>query len=70
VRALEEGTRLIVEKSVLTSLFLLDSSGWSFDLCMTFGAILSATDPVAVSVLMVRYSFSNFVFDFLILCII
>mmetsp|Transcript_2950 Transcript_2950/g.4511 ORF Transcript_2950/g.4511 Transcript_2950/m.4511 type:complete len:912 (+) Transcript_2950:73-2808(+) len=25
---------------------------WSFDLCMTFGAILSATDPVAVSVLM------------------
>ena len=26
--------------------------GWTFDLCMTFGAILSATDPVAVSVLM------------------
>ena len=28
--------------------------GWNFDLCMTFGAILSATDPVAVAVLMVR----------------
>ena len=25
---------------------------WSFDLCMTFGAILSATDPVAVAVLL------------------
>mmetsp|Transcript_14784 Transcript_14784/g.20973 ORF Transcript_14784/g.20973 Transcript_14784/m.20973 type:complete len:914 (+) Transcript_14784:196-2937(+) len=25
---------------------------WPFDLCMTFGAILSATDPVAVAVLM------------------
>ncbi len=25
---------------------------WSFDLCMTFGAILCATDPVAVAVLM------------------
>ena len=28
--------------------------GWNFDLCMTFGAVLSATDPVAVAVLMVR----------------
>ncbi|KAL3804609.1 hypothetical protein ACHAW5_000083 [Stephanodiscus triporus] len=26
--------------------------GWSWDLCMTFGSILGATDPVAVSVLM------------------
>jgi NhaP-type Na+/H+ or K+/H+ antiporter len=26
--------------------------GWSFDLSMTFGAILSATDPVAVAVLL------------------
>jgi NhaP-type Na+/H+ or K+/H+ antiporter len=26
--------------------------GWSFDLCMTFGSILSATDPVSVAVLM------------------
>eukprot|EP00568_Trieres_chinensis_P016341 CAMPEP_0183323592 /NCGR_PEP_ID=MMETSP0160_2-20130417/74813_1 /TAXON_ID=2839 ORGANISM="Odontella Sinensis, Strain Grunow 1884" /NCGR_SAMPLE_ID=MMETSP0160_2 /ASSEMBLY_ACC=CAM_ASM_000250 /LENGTH=57 /DNA_ID=CAMNT_0025491001 /DNA_START=48 /DNA_END=217 /DNA_ORIENTATION=- len=26
--------------------------GWSFSLCMTFGAILSATDPVAVSALL------------------
>src|SRR6056300_1646272 len=26
--------------------------GWSFDLCMTFGSILSATDPVAVAVLL------------------
>ena len=25
--------------------------GWSFDLCMTFGGILSATDPVAISIL-------------------
>ncbi|KAL7552011.1 hypothetical protein ACHAWF_015228 [Thalassiosira exigua] len=26
--------------------------GWSFDLCMTFGSILAATDPVAVAVLL------------------
>mmetsp|Transcript_26723 Transcript_26723/g.44147 ORF Transcript_26723/g.44147 Transcript_26723/m.44147 type:complete len:1003 (-) Transcript_26723:215-3223(-) len=26
--------------------------GWSFDLCMAFGSILSATDPVAVAVLL------------------
>ena len=26
--------------------------GWSWDLCMTFGAILSATDPVAVAALL------------------
>ncbi|KAL7448997.1 hypothetical protein ACHAWC_001106, partial [Mediolabrus comicus] len=26
--------------------------GWSFDLCMTFGSILCATDPVAVAVLL------------------
>ena len=26
--------------------------GWSFDLCITFGSILSATDPVAVAALM------------------
>ncbi len=26
--------------------------GWSFDLCMTFGSILAATDPVAVAALM------------------
>ncbi|KAL3804615.1 hypothetical protein ACHAW5_000089 [Stephanodiscus triporus] len=26
--------------------------GWSFDLCMTFGSMLAATDPVAVGVLM------------------
>ena len=26
--------------------------GWSFDLCLTFGSILAATDPVAVAVLL------------------
>ena len=26
--------------------------GWSFDLCMSFGSILGATDPVAVAVMM------------------
>ena len=26
--------------------------GWNFNLAMTFGAILSATDPVAVSALL------------------
>mmetsp|Transcript_26297 Transcript_26297/g.56470 ORF Transcript_26297/g.56470 Transcript_26297/m.56470 type:complete len:997 (-) Transcript_26297:1437-4427(-) len=32
--------------------FYIFDYGWSFDLCMTFGAILAATDPVAVAVLL------------------
>jgi len=37
--------------TALSAYYLLPY-GWSFDLCMTFGAILGATDPVAVAVLM------------------
>ena len=44
--------------------------GWSFDLCMTFGSILGATDPVAVAVLMnelgapARLKVSTLLFDY------
>lgn len=33
-------------------LIYLHSYDWSWALCMTFGSILAATDPVAVSVLL------------------
>lgn len=40
--------------TVLTALvaFYIFPFGWSFNLAMTFGSILSATDPVAVAALM------------------
>ncbi len=44
---------MVLAGTVLTALvanFMFDF-GWSFDLCMTFGGILSATDPVAISIL-------------------
>ena len=37
--------------TALVACYVLDY-GWSFDLCMTFGSILAATDPVAVAVLL------------------
>lgn len=37
--------------TALVACYLFDYK-WSFDLCMTFGSILAATDPVAVSVLL------------------
>ena len=37
--------------TALVACYLFDY-GWSFDLCMTFGSILAATDPVAVAVLL------------------
>lgn len=45
---------MVLAGTALTALvaYYILPFGWSFDLCMTFGAILSATDPVAVSVLM------------------
>lgn len=45
---------MVLAGTILTALvanFMFDY-GWSFDLCMTFGGILSATDPVAISILM------------------
>lgn len=45
---------MVLAGTTLTALvaFYVLPYNWSFDLCMTFGAILSATDPVAVSALM------------------
>lgn len=45
---------MVLAGSVLTALisFYIFPYGWSFDLAMTFGAILAATDPVAVAVLL------------------
>jgi NhaP-type Na+/H+ or K+/H+ antiporter len=45
---------MVLAGTALTALvaYYILPYGWSFDLAMTFGAILSATDPVAVSVLM------------------
>lgn len=45
---------MVLAGTILTALvanYLFDY-GWSFDLCMTFGSILSATDPVAIAVLL------------------
>lgn len=45
---------MVLAGTVLTALvanYMFDF-GWSFDLCMTFGSILSATDPVAIAVLL------------------
>ena len=45
---------MVLGGSFLTALvaYYVLPYGWSFDLCMTFGAILAATDPVAVAVLL------------------
>ena len=45
---------MVLAGTVLTALvaFHIFPFGWSFDLCMTFGAILAATDPVAVAALL------------------
>ena len=45
---------MMLAGTALTALvaFYILPYGWSFDLCMTFGSILSATDPVAVAALM------------------
>lgn len=45
---------MVLGGSVLTALVARHvlPYGWSLDLCLTFGAILAATDPVAVSALM------------------
>ena len=45
---------MVLAGTVLTALigFYIFPYGWSFNLAMTFGSILSATDPVAVSALL------------------
>jgi len=45
---------MVLSGTVLTALvaYYILPYGWSFDLCMTFGSILAATDPVAVAVLL------------------
>mmetsp|Transcript_17588 Transcript_17588/g.35978 ORF Transcript_17588/g.35978 Transcript_17588/m.35978 type:complete len:745 (-) Transcript_17588:890-3124(-) len=45
---------MVLGGTALTALvaYYIFPYGWSFDLCMTFGSILSATDPVAVAVLL------------------
>lgn len=45
---------MVLAGTTLTALvaYYLLPYGWSFDLCMTFGSILAATDPVAVAVLL------------------
>jgi hypothetical protein len=45
---------MMLAGTCLTALFarVVFPYGWSWNLCMTFGSILGATDPVAVSVLM------------------
>ncbi|KAL7532691.1 hypothetical protein ACHAXR_004787, partial [Thalassiosira sp. AJA248-18] len=45
---------MVLAGTSLTSLvaYYIFPYGWSFDLCMTFGSILAATDPVAVSALL------------------
>ena len=45
---------MVLAGTTLTALvaYFVFPYGWSFDLCMTFGAILAATDPVAVAVLL------------------
>ena len=45
---------LVLAGTTLTALvaFYIFPWNWSFNLCMTFGSILSATDPVAVAVLL------------------
>jgi NhaP-type Na+/H+ or K+/H+ antiporter len=45
---------LVLAGTALTALlaFYAFPYGWSLNLCMTFGAILSATDPVAVAALL------------------
>ena len=45
---------LVLAGSVLTALvaYYLFPYDWSFYLCMTFGSILSATDPAAVAALL------------------
>ena len=45
---------MVLAGTFLTALaaYYLLPYGWSFDLCMTFGSILAATDPVAVAVLL------------------
>ena len=45
---------MVLAGTILTALvanYMFDY-GWSFDLCMTFGSILAATDPVAIAVLL------------------
>lgn len=45
---------MVLAGTALTALvaFYIFPYGWSLDLCLTFGAILSATDPVAVAALL------------------
>ncbi|GKY99732.1 hypothetical protein MPSEU_000927200 [Mayamaea pseudoterrestris] len=45
---------LVLAGTTLTALvgYYMLPYGWSFNLCMTFGSILSATDPVAVAALL------------------
>lgn len=45
---------MVLAGTFLTALsaYYLLPYGWSFDLCMTFGSILAATDPVAIAVLL------------------
>mmetsp|Transcript_28882 Transcript_28882/g.65754 ORF Transcript_28882/g.65754 Transcript_28882/m.65754 type:complete len:1017 (+) Transcript_28882:196-3246(+) len=45
---------MVLAGTSLTALvaYFIFPYGWSFDLCMTFGSILAATDPVAVAVLL------------------
>jgi NhaP-type Na+/H+ or K+/H+ antiporter len=45
---------MVLAGTVLTALvgYYIFPYGWSFNLAMTFGSILSATDPVAVAALL------------------
>ena len=49
---------MVLAGTTLTALvaYYIFPYGWSFSLAMTFGSILSATDPVAVAVLLVSTS--------------
>lgn len=45
---------MVLAGTSLTALvaYYVFNYNWYFDLCMTFGSILAATDPVAVAVLL------------------